>query len=82
MPGLGPTLPVSGLAGDLAAVVLLGVVPALAAAWVYRDAKRKGSDYALNWAISVFLLGTLQFIPIFVGLGLYTSVRHEFPDAE
>lgn len=68
-------------APELLIVSLLVAVPALVAYWVYCDAIRRNSRFALNWAISTFLFGVLGFLPMLVGLGLYVTVREEFEPA-
>ena len=67
---------------ELAVLALLLVIPLGIAYWVYGDAKRRGSDYAWNWAISMFLFALFGFFPVLVGLGLYHSVRHEIGPGE
>jgi cbb3-type cytochrome oxidase subunit 3 len=67
---------------SLVVLALVFVVPLGIAYWVYGDAKRRGSEYAANWAISMFLFAALGFLPVFVGLELYHSVRNEIGPAE
>ena len=67
---------------ELLVIVFILLIPLGIAYWVYGDAKRRGSDYAANWAISMFLFALFGFVPVIVGLGLYHSVRHEIGPAE
>ena len=67
---------------ELLVIVFILVIPAGIAYWVYGDAKRRGSEYAANWAISMFLFAIFGFFPVLVGLGLYHSVRSEIGPAK
>lgn len=62
----------AGAAVLLMLLVFLMVTAAwlYAAYWVYRDARRRGSQNAEIWGIGVFLIG-------FLGLLLYLVVRDE-----
>lgn len=72
-----PQIPAVPGGSGLFGVTLTIIIPLLIAFWVYRDATRRNNEYALNWAISMFLFGFLGFFPIFVGLGLWRTIRDE-----
>ena len=78
---LGNMLPaqVPGIPGGsgLFSITFIIIIPLLVAYWVHRDATRRGNEYALNWAISMFLFGFLGFFPLFVGIGLWRTVREK-----
>ncbi|MCH7659909.1 MAG: hypothetical protein IH933_04820 [Euryarchaeota archaeon] len=66
-------------------LVLLGalyvLMPAFVGYWTYRDASKRGSEKALNWALALLLFGLLNPLALAVGIVLYLSVRKEFPSA-
>ncbi|MFB6308351.1 MAG: hypothetical protein ABEH35_03390 [Haloarculaceae archaeon] len=65
---------------ELLVIALILVLPVGIAYWTYRDARKRNNPHAASWAISMLLWGLLGLFPIFVGLGLYTTVREPIAD--
>lgn len=53
-------------------VLLLGLV---VGRWVYRDAKKRGSDWAWQWAVGIVFLFLLGLVPGLLGVIIYLLVR-------
>lgn len=67
-----------GLPGAAELGILLLVILLLAAVvgrWVYNDAKRRGSDWAWQWAVGIVLLFLLGIVPGLFGVIVYLLVR-------
>ena len=62
-------------------VVAYLLIPVVVGYWTYRDASRRGTGKALNWALALFLFGRLNPLALAVGVALYLSVRGEFSKA-
>lgn len=55
--------------------VVVSVCGILTAAWIYRDAKRRGSDQAVLWGACVGFLFLFYALPGVVGLFVYLALR-------
>lgn len=62
-------------------VIAYLLIPVVVGYWTYRDASKRGSEKALNWALALFLFGLLNPLALAVGVVLYLSVRGEFSKA-
>jgi predicted permease len=60
---------------ELLVLLLVGIVPFALAYWVYADARDRGDEYALNWAITVFLTSLFSLFPGTIVVSLYREVR-------
>lgn len=62
--------------GDLISVgVVLLIIAAVLAYWVYKDATGRGRDEALLWALGIGILTLLTLVGGLIGLGVYIYTR-------
>lgn len=62
--------------GDLISVgVVLLIIAAVLAYWVYKDATGRGRDDALLWALGIGILTLLTLVGGLIGLGVYIYTR-------
>lgn len=71
------TLLLDGVNGSnlITAGVVLVVIAALLAYWVYTDATKRGNDNAVVWALGIGILTLLTLIGGLIGLGIYLYTR-------
>lgn len=70
-------------ATELLIVLVVFLIPAvLVARWVYRDAKRRGSDWAWQWAVGLVFLFLAGLVPGLLGVIVYLLVRQEMPGSQ
>lgn len=55
-------------------------VAAFVGYWTHRDARKRGSDKAINWGLAMSAFALMSPLPLLVGIALYLSVRGEFGD--
>lgn len=54
------------------------LTPVFVGYWTYRNARKRASEKAINWALALFLFGLLNPLALAVGIVLYLSVREGF----
>lgn len=72
-----------GVPGGVELLVLLLVlllVFGLVGRWIYRDAKRRGSDWAWQWGVGIGLLFLAGLVPGLLGVIIYLLVRPALPE--
>ncbi|RJS98450.1 hypothetical protein [Halococcus sp. IIIV-5B] len=70
-------LQIPGIPGGpevLVILLVLVVVFGLVGRWVYRDAKKQGSEWAWQWGVGVGVLFLFGFVPGLFGLVVYLLV--------
>lgn len=70
-------LQIPGIPGGpevLVVLLVLVVVFGLVGRWVYRDAKKQGSEWAWQWGVGVAVLFLVGFVPGLLGLVVYLLV--------
>lgn len=55
--------------------VLVLIIAAVLAYWVYKDATGRGQDNAVLWALGIGILTLLTLIGGLIGLGVYIYTR-------
>jgi hypothetical protein len=65
----------AGGSGLLTFGVVVTVIAAVLAYWVYKDATGRGRDKALLWAVGVGVLTLLTLIGGLIGFGVYLYTR-------
>ena len=70
-------LPVPGLPELMILLIIFGVFGVLFGRWIYRDAKSRGSAWAWQRAVGIFLLFLIGLVPGLIGLALYFGLRGE-----
>lgn len=71
-----------GVPGGAELGILLLIVLLLAAfvgRWIYHDAKRRGSDWAWQWAVGIVILFLVGLVPGLLGIIIYLLVRSDRP---
>lgn len=72
---------VPGGAELLIILLLLLLAFGLVGRWIYRDAKRRDSDWAWQWGVGIALLFLFGLIPGLLGVIIYLLVRPDMPAA-
>jgi 4-amino-4-deoxy-L-arabinose transferase-like glycosyltransferase len=70
---------VPGAAELLILLLILFLVFGLVGRWIYRDAKRRGSEWAWQWGVGIALLFLAGLVPGLLGVVIYLLVRPEEP---
>ena len=61
---------------ELLIVLLILVIPGvLVGRWIYRDASKRGSDWAWQWAVGIVFLFVAGLVPGLLGVIIYLLVR-------
>lgn len=63
----------------LVVLLILLLVFGLVGRWVYRDAKRRGSEWAWQWGVGIALLFLAGLVPGLLGVVIYLLVRPDEP---
>lgn len=64
-----------GIETGMALLVLL--IVGLIGLWVYRDAKKRGSGWAWQWAIGVVILLLMGIVPGLIAVVIYVLLRDD-----
>ncbi len=59
----------------LVVLLVLLLVFGLVGRWIYRDAKRRGSEWAWQWGVGISLLFLAGLVPGLLGVVIYLLVR-------
>lgn len=63
----------------LVLLLVLLLVFGIVGRWIYRDAKRRGSEWAWQWGVGIALLFLAGLVPGLLAVIIYLLVRPEEP---
>ena len=61
---------------ELLILLIIFVIPGvLVGRWIYRDARKRGSNWAWQWAVGIVFLFVAGLVPGLLGVIIYLLVR-------